>query len=168
MNVSTCAIHDFEIAAQHPNYSASKSAGTILLQQVAKGVSADDMQVVSFHPGAIFTSAAKDAGHTETTMKWDDGKCYLQLPYQTRLPASDLTDITPSQRTSLDIMQYGPHLIRPDSCMDASLGQHGMLKSCLVVRRGLASTEIPTFSRWESSVFKNILLNTPFMLSRQP
>ncbi|KFZ16144.1 hypothetical protein V501_02377 [Pseudogymnoascus sp. VKM F-4519 (FW-2642)] len=72
VNVSTCAIHDFEIAAQHPNYSASKSAGTILLQQVAKGVSADDMQVVSFHPGAIFTSAAKDAGYNETTMKWDD------------------------------------------------------------------------------------------------
>jgi NAD(P)-dependent dehydrogenase (short-subunit alcohol dehydrogenase family) len=77
VNVSTCAIHDFEIAAQHLKYSASKSAGTILLQQVAKGFSADDMQVVSFHPRAIFTSAAKDAGYSETTMKWDDGKCYL-------------------------------------------------------------------------------------------
>jgi hypothetical protein len=37
-----------------------------------------------------------------------------------------------------------------------------------VVRRGLASTEMPTFLRWGSSVFKNIVLNMSFMLSRQP
>jgi hypothetical protein len=51
----------------------------MVLQQIAGGVLVDDMQVVSFHPGAIFTWAVRDAGYTETTMKWDDGKCYLQL-----------------------------------------------------------------------------------------
>ncbi|KAJ6784516.1 hypothetical protein PWT90_09052 [Aphanocladium album] len=66
------AIHDFEAAAIYPNYSASKSAGTILVQQIAKGVSPDDMQVLSFHPGAIFTAAAKKAGYTTETLPWDD------------------------------------------------------------------------------------------------
>lgn len=35
------------------------------------------MQVLSFHPGAIFTPAVKNASFSETTMKWDDGKCHL-------------------------------------------------------------------------------------------
>ncbi|KAL7940868.1 hypothetical protein V8C42DRAFT_355944 [Trichoderma barbatum] len=78
VNISTFLIHSFDMAPQHPNYSASKSAGTMVLQQIAKGVSADDMQIVSFHPGAIFTSANKAAGFTETSMNWDD----VNLPGQ--------------------------------------------------------------------------------------
>ncbi|KAL7945811.1 short chain dehydrogenase [Trichoderma barbatum] len=72
VNISTKYIHDFEVAAAYPNYSASKSAGTILVQQVAKRVSPDDLQIVSFHPGSIFTSAAEKAGYTRTTLNWDD------------------------------------------------------------------------------------------------
>ncbi|OAQ99328.1 hypothetical protein LLEC1_07232, partial [Akanthomyces lecanii] len=49
INISTGAIHNFDIAAIKPNYSASKSAGTVLAQQIARGVSPDDMQVNSFH-----------------------------------------------------------------------------------------------------------------------
>lgn len=58
-----------------PNYSASKSAGTILVQQIAEGVSPDDLQIVSFHPGSIFTWTAEKAGYTATSLNWDDGKC---------------------------------------------------------------------------------------------
>ncbi|GLI71982.1 hypothetical protein PoHVEF18_000149 [Penicillium ochrochloron] len=72
VNISTEAIHNFEITARIPNYSASKSAGTILVQQIAKHVSPDDLQIVSFHPGAIFTRAAEKAGYTRTTLNWDD------------------------------------------------------------------------------------------------
>ncbi len=67
------AIHDFDISGTRPDYSASKNAGTIIMQQIAKGVEASDMQVVSFHPGAILTTAARKAGYTETTMPWDNG-----------------------------------------------------------------------------------------------
>lgn len=74
INISTAAIHNFDAAANRPNYSASKSAGNILVQQIAQGVSADDMQVNSFHPGAIFTAAAKNAGYTADTLPWDEGK----------------------------------------------------------------------------------------------
>lgn len=69
------AIHNFDVAAPFPNYSASKSAGTILVQQIAKSVSPDDLQTLSFHPGAIFTGAVEKAGFTRTTLNWDDGKC---------------------------------------------------------------------------------------------
>lgn len=73
LNVSTNAIHDFSLSGALPNYSASKNAGTMLMQQIAKGVPVNEMQVISFHPGAIFTSAAKEAGYTESTLNWDDG-----------------------------------------------------------------------------------------------
>jgi NAD(P)-dependent dehydrogenase (short-subunit alcohol dehydrogenase family) len=75
VNISTKAIHNFDVAAGIPNYSASKSAGTILIQQIAKSVSPDDLQIVSFHPGSIFTGAAEKAGYTRTTLNWDDGRC---------------------------------------------------------------------------------------------
>lgn len=68
------AVHNFDIAGVKPNYSVSKTAGTILVQQIARDVSPDDMQVNSFHPGAILTAAAKKAGYTEDTLPWDDGK----------------------------------------------------------------------------------------------
>lgn len=74
VNISTRAIHDFESAAHLPNYGASKSAGTILVQQIAKRVSPDGLQIVSFHPGSIFTAAAETAGYTRETLDWDDGK----------------------------------------------------------------------------------------------
>ncbi len=46
-----------------------------MVQQIAKWVSPDDLQIVSFHPGLIFTSAAEKAGYTPTTINWDDGQC---------------------------------------------------------------------------------------------
>ncbi|KAJ6149675.1 hypothetical protein N7471_000874 [Penicillium samsonianum] len=72
VNISTKAIHDFEAAASLPNYSASKSAGTILVQQIAQSVSPEDLQIISFHPGSIFTAAAQKAGYTRTTLNWDN------------------------------------------------------------------------------------------------
>lgn len=53
-----------------------KNAGTLLLQQMAADIGPDDMQIVSFHPGAIFTSAARGAGYDKTAMNWDDGECF--------------------------------------------------------------------------------------------
>lgn len=68
------SVHNFDISAMKPNYSVSKTAGTVLVQQIAQDVSPDDMQVNSFHPGAIFTAGAKKAGYTKDTIPWDDGQ----------------------------------------------------------------------------------------------
>lgn len=77
VNVSSAAIHRFDLAAHLPGYATVKNSGTLLLQQIAADIGSDDMQIVSFHPGAIFTSAARDAGYDKTAMNWDDGECLL-------------------------------------------------------------------------------------------
>ncbi|KAF4511145.1 hypothetical protein G6O67_002967 [Ophiocordyceps sinensis] len=79
VNVSTSLIHDFDTMGMWPNYSASKNAGTMVMQQIAKDVSASDMQVISFHPGVIFTPSARNAGLSKEAVDWDDGKHSLLL-----------------------------------------------------------------------------------------
>lgn len=71
------SIHDFDINDETPAYAASKNAGTLVLQLVAKDVPAADMQVVSFHPGYIATESAHKMGFTDPTLPWDDGACFL-------------------------------------------------------------------------------------------
>ncbi|KAM0265321.1 hypothetical protein ACHAQJ_000161 [Trichoderma viride] len=72
INISTMAIHDFEAVKMFPNYCASKNAGTLVVQQVAQGVAPDDMQVLSFHPGAIYTDAVKSSGIPKEFYEWDN------------------------------------------------------------------------------------------------
>lgn len=72
VHVSTQAIHDWAAGAAYPAYGMTKNAGALALQVVAHEVPVEKMQVLSFHPGAIFTEAAKKAGFTEDTLAWDD------------------------------------------------------------------------------------------------
>ncbi|KAH7121904.1 putative short-chain dehydrogenase [Dactylonectria estremocensis] len=72
VNVSTQAIHDFNIAGKLPNYTLTKNAGTLLVQMIAKDVSSLDLQVVSFHPGGIFTEGAQSGGWKKDDFPWDD------------------------------------------------------------------------------------------------
>ena len=73
LNVSTSAIHNFESeAGMVPAYGLTKNAGTLLIQQIAKDVSADDMQMLSFHPGGVLTELGRNNGMTEDMYEWDD------------------------------------------------------------------------------------------------
>jgi hypothetical protein len=45
------------------------------MQLIAKDTNPTDMQIISFHPGAILTPAAGGAGYDETSLDWDDGEC---------------------------------------------------------------------------------------------
>jgi NAD(P)-dependent dehydrogenase (short-subunit alcohol dehydrogenase family) len=73
VNVSSSAIHNFTIdAVVMPAYGLTKNAGTLLVQQIAKDVSPDDMQIVSFHPGGVLTELAKANGVQEELYDWDD------------------------------------------------------------------------------------------------
>lgn len=76
VNVSSSAVHKFWTdAPTYPTYGLTKNAGTLLLQQIAKDIDADTLQIVNFHPGAIYTEAAKNAGFKETDWDWDSSKC---------------------------------------------------------------------------------------------
>ncbi|KAF3065801.1 short-chain dehydrogenase [Daldinia childiae] len=47
------------IVPEIPGYGLTKSAGTLLIQQIAKDTSPKDMQVLSFHPGSILTETVR-------------------------------------------------------------------------------------------------------------
>jgi NAD(P)-dependent dehydrogenase (short-subunit alcohol dehydrogenase family) len=70
------AIHDFIISKDKPNYSASKNSGTLMIQQIAKDTSPSEMQVISYHPGAIYTAGAENDGWKKEDFPgfWDEGK----------------------------------------------------------------------------------------------
>ncbi|CAG9996937.1 unnamed protein product [Clonostachys byssicola] len=72
VNVSTIAAYMWALAAERPTYGLTKSAGTLLVQQIAKDISADEIQIVSFHPGAVKTEAAERDGMADLPIKWDD------------------------------------------------------------------------------------------------
>ncbi|KAI1481982.1 NAD(P)-binding protein [Daldinia eschscholtzii] len=73
VHVSTGAVHTFENTAPMPTYSMTKHAGALTLQLLASyEIPAKDMQVIIYHPGAIFTEAAERAGFTTETLPWED------------------------------------------------------------------------------------------------
>lgn len=59
---------------ERPDYSLSKGAGTLALQYVAAGVSPDEMQVISYHPGVIYTEAWSSQGAPEDMFPFDDSE----------------------------------------------------------------------------------------------
>ncbi|KAL6813265.1 hypothetical protein GGI42DRAFT_364522 [Trichoderma sp. SZMC 28013] len=72
VNVATSAIHDWTAGANTKSYALTKNSGVLLLQQLARDSPVSKMQIVSFHPGAILSPGAKNAGATERTLDWDD------------------------------------------------------------------------------------------------
>ncbi|KAF4450421.1 hypothetical protein F53441_6420 [Fusarium austroafricanum] len=72
VNVSTGAIHDFGSPRDLSSYSLTKASGTLLLQKLADEKDSSRSQIISFHPGAVFTDQVREKGLTETSMNWDD------------------------------------------------------------------------------------------------
>ena len=54
-------------------YTASKSSFTYLLQYLAGDVQVDHCQILSVHPGTVFTEGAQAAGCTEDMFEYDSG-----------------------------------------------------------------------------------------------
>lgn len=73
VNLSSLAIHNIQLTGNQPSYGASKSAGTMLLQRIAKDVPPEDLQIVSFHPGGVFTELAEQVGMSRDDPRWDEG-----------------------------------------------------------------------------------------------
>ncbi|KAL7918793.1 hypothetical protein ACQKWADRAFT_330377 [Trichoderma austrokoningii] len=66
VNLSTIAAYMWQsMAPERPSYGITKNAATALIQQIAKDTNVNDMQVVSFHPGAILTDMARASGASE-------------------------------------------------------------------------------------------------------
>ncbi|KAI0431014.1 putative short-chain dehydrogenase [Xylaria sp. FL1042] len=77
VHVSTASIHDFlRITANALGYGLTKHAGQLTMQLIAQDTPPEKMQVIGYHPGAIYTDAAKASGWTEDGLPWD----HVDLP----------------------------------------------------------------------------------------
>lgn len=81
VNLSSLAIHDTQLTGNQPSYGASKNAGTMLLQRIAKDVPPEDLQIVSYHPGGIFTELAEQVGLFRDDPRWDEGMLAILCAY---------------------------------------------------------------------------------------
>jgi hypothetical protein len=45
----------------------------MLVQQIAKDIPPEELQIVSYHPGGVFTELAERAGFKKDDPRWDDG-----------------------------------------------------------------------------------------------
>ena len=86
--VSTHLIYNWHKAPQQPGYNLTRNAFTAALSMISRDTPVEKMQIVSFHPGTVFTEAAKAMGLTgrEPHIPWFDGKiCPLGVPVEQRL-----------------------------------------------------------------------------------
>ena len=58
-----------------------------MLQAIAREVDPKELQIVSFHPGAILSEASRTAGLDETSLPWDDGEKPSSSRLETNSPA---------------------------------------------------------------------------------
>ncbi|KAK5651261.1 hypothetical protein OQA88_12669 [Cercophora sp. LCS_1] len=75
LNLSTNAVHMYNylpFLRGRPEYSLSKGSGTLALQYIAADVSPDEIQIISYHPGVIYTEAWSGQGATEDMFPFDD------------------------------------------------------------------------------------------------
>ncbi|KAF7562285.1 hypothetical protein G7046_g1873 [Stylonectria norvegica] len=73
VNISTQAINMFQvpIIAARPAYSLTKAAGTLAAQLIANSVTPDKLQVISFHPGLIYSEPWVKAGVARDALPFD-------------------------------------------------------------------------------------------------
>ncbi|PLB54173.1 NAD(P)-binding protein [Aspergillus steynii IBT 23096] len=59
------------IAAKRPVYGMTKNAGAMLMQQIAKDTNPEELQIVSFHPGILYSDEFQRMGLSETDLPFD-------------------------------------------------------------------------------------------------
>jgi NAD(P)-dependent dehydrogenase (short-subunit alcohol dehydrogenase family) len=72
VNISTAAAH-FNPAGDHGIYGVSKASFAHMLQFLSDEVPVEQCQILSCHPGRIFTEGAVAAGYTKDSIPWDSG-----------------------------------------------------------------------------------------------
>lgn len=74
--MSTVSIYMWSVAAPElRTYAVTKSASTALFQRIAQDVSPDELQIVSYHPGSVYTDQMRKIGLEEDFADFDDGMC---------------------------------------------------------------------------------------------
>ncbi|KAJ4483539.1 hypothetical protein J3R30DRAFT_3449227 [Lentinula aciculospora] len=72
INVSTAGIHMHPAKNQNP-YTSSKAAFTAIIGRVADEHPIEDVQIISFHPGALYSEGVSKRVD-KSLLKWDESK----------------------------------------------------------------------------------------------
>jgi len=77
INLTTTGIHNhYSETAVFPTYGLTKNSGTLLMQKIAQDTDPKKMQVLSIHPGGVWTKMGKSHGVPDDAYDWDHGKSY--------------------------------------------------------------------------------------------
>jgi NAD(P)-dependent dehydrogenase (short-subunit alcohol dehydrogenase family) len=78
INVSSAVIHfrGHPLFDPRPTYSLTKTSGTLSIQMLADSISVDEMQILSIHPGMMYTEPVKAQGVPEDAFPFDDGESW--------------------------------------------------------------------------------------------
>ncbi|KAJ4110262.1 hypothetical protein NW768_012022 [Fusarium equiseti] len=71
LNVSTAAIHHFNIGIDMGTYTLTKNSAALLLQQIADETDPSETQIINFHPGAVLGVRAQESGIDTSSFDWD-------------------------------------------------------------------------------------------------
>ncbi|KAI0104340.1 short-chain dehydrogenase [Nemania sp. FL0031] len=74
--VSSVSVHDFNVGREYPGYALTKHSVQLALQLIAQDSMPEEVQIISYHPGSIFTENAQDKGWTKDAIPWD----HVDLP----------------------------------------------------------------------------------------
>jgi NAD(P)-dependent dehydrogenase (short-subunit alcohol dehydrogenase family) len=76
INVSSAVIHfrGHPLFDLRPTYSLTKTSETLAIQMLADTISVDEMQILSIHPGMLYTEPLAAQGVPEDAFPWDDGE----------------------------------------------------------------------------------------------
>ncbi|KAK4451986.1 NAD(P)-binding protein [Podospora aff. communis PSN243] len=72
INLTTTGIHNhWSETAVFPTYGLTKNSGTLLMQKIAQDTDPRKMQILSIHPGGIWTKMSKSHGVPDDSYDWD-------------------------------------------------------------------------------------------------
>jgi len=73
-------MHGHPLVDTRPAYSITKSSGTLTIQILADRIPAEEMQILSFHPGMVYGAAWEAQGVPEDAIFLDDGESSQHTP----------------------------------------------------------------------------------------
>jgi hypothetical protein len=119
----------YPLVDKRPTYSLTKSSGTLAIQILADSIAAEDMQVLSFHPGAVYGAVWEEEGVTEDMFPFDDGGSSFVNP-------GDVNEGTNPMLQQTSPVRSPSGLPRPKRsfCMEGMCGPRGMWRSWQVRR----------------------------------
>ncbi|KAJ4856685.1 short chain dehydrogenase domain-containing protein [Trichoderma breve] len=88
VNLSTLIAYVWHLSGK-PSYGLTKNASLGIAQQFAQEHTAEELQIISFHPGAVLTPMSRADGFDESSpINWDNAKVQLLTRREENLPAA--------------------------------------------------------------------------------